>query len=413
MATVLKNGAAALLTPIAELVQQAEVRECLQWFTKERQWISEQHLALCRVAAPTFLEGKRAEWMVAAFKAIGCEARIDRGGNVVAQFSPDAQGPYLAVTAHLDTVLAPRTPDDISVDADGTMRGPGVSDNGAGLAALLAIARALKTCPAGINRNSLLFVANVCEEGEGNLSGMRFLCRQANLANKFKGFLVLDGPSIDHITCQALASRRFEVTFQGSGGHSWSDFGIGNPVHALSRTVASFMDESSDIGPSSLPRTSYNFGLIDGGTSINSIPAEARAKVDIRSEDERKIDELAERLKHCVDRALRKENAVATGGKVSARMKEIGSRPGGALAENSSMLSVIRAVDAHFGIRSHLDCASTDANVPLSMGVPAVSIGVGGRGGGAHTPAEWFHPEGRETGLKRVLLILAGLLRRQ
>jgi tripeptide aminopeptidase len=227
------------------------------------------------------------------------------------------------------------------------------------------------------------------------------------------GFLVLDGPSIDHITCQALASRRFEVTFQGSGGHSWSDFGIGNPVHALSRTIASFMDESSDIGPSSLPRTSYNFGLIDGGTSINSIPAEARAKVDIRSEDERKIDELAERLKHCVDRALRKENAVATGGKVSARMKEIGSRPGGALAENSSMLNVIRAVDAHFGIRSHLDCASTDANVPLSMGVPAVSIGVGGRGGGAHTPAEWFHPEGRETGLKRVLLILAGLLRRQ
>ncbi len=413
MATVLKNGAAALLTPIAELVQQSEMRESLQWFAKERQWISEHHLALCRVPAPTFLEEKRAEWMVAQFKTIGCEARIDRGGNVVAQFSPDAQGPYLAVTAHLDTVLAPRTPDDITLDADGTMRGPGVSDNGAGLAALLAIARALKVCPAGINRASLLFVANVCEEGEGNLSGMRFLCRQANLANKFKGFLVLDGPSIDHITCQALASRRFEVTFQGSGGHSWSDFGIGNPVHALSRTIASFMDESADIGPSYLPRTSYNFGLIDGGTSINSIPTEARAKVDIRSEDEGKIDELADRLKHCVDRALKKENAAATGGKVNARMKEIGSRPGGALAEDSPMLNVIRAVDAHFGIRSHLDCASTDANVPLSMGVPAVSIGVGGRGGGAHTPAEWFHPEGREMGLKRVFLILAGLLRRQ
>jgi tripeptide aminopeptidase len=413
MATVLKNGAAELLTPVAELLQQPEIRECLQWFSKERQWISDQHLALCRVPAPTFLEQKRAEWMVAQFKAIGCEARIDRGGNVVAQFSPDSQGPYLAVTAHLDTVLAPRTPEDISVDADGTMRGPGVSDNGAGLAALLAIARALKTCPAGINRASLLLVANVCEEGEGNLSGMRFLCRTANLSNKFKGFLVLDGPSVDHITCQALASRRFEVTFLGSGGHSWSDFGIGNPVHALSRTIASFIEESADIGPSYLPRTSYNFGLIDGGTSINSIPTESRAKVDIRSEDEDKIDELADRLKQCVERSLKKENAGATGGRVSARMKEIGSRPGGALAESSPMLSLIKVVDAHFGIRSHLDCASTDANVPLSMGVPAVSIGVGGRGGGAHTPAEWFHPEGRETGLKRVLLILAGLLPRE
>ncbi len=405
MATVVKNG------PIAVL--ESEIRECLQWFTKERQWIAEQHAALCRVAAPTFLEQKRAEWMVAQFKALGWEARIDRGGNVVAQFATETQGPFLAVTAHLDTVLAPRNPDDITVEADGTLRGPGVSDNGAGLVALLALARALKACPTEINTASLLFVANVCEEGEGNLSGMRFLCRQSNFSGKFKGFLVLDGPSVDHITCQALASRRFEIAFQGSGGHSWSDFGIGNPVHALSRTISWFMDESQAIGPNYVPRSSYNFGLIEGGTSINSIPTEARAKVDIRSEDERKIDELAERLKHCVDRSVKRENAGATGGKVSAKMKEIGSRPGGILAEDAQMLNVIRSVDAHFGIRSHLDCASTDANVPLSMGVPAVSIGVGGKGGGAHTPAEWFHPEGRETGLKRLVMILAGLLRKQ
>ncbi|MEP6539518.1 MAG: M20/M25/M40 family metallo-hydrolase, partial [Bryobacteraceae bacterium] len=169
------------------------MRDCLLWFNRERQWINEQHLQLARIAAPTFLEQKRAEWMVAQFRAMGCEARIDRGGNVIAQLNPDPKGPYVALTAHLDTVLAPRSPEDIFLDADGTMHGPGVSDNGAGLVALLAIARAMKSCPIETSGASLLFVANVGEEGEGNLSGMRFLCGKSALAGKIRSFLVLDG----------------------------------------------------------------------------------------------------------------------------------------------------------------------------------------------------------------------------
>src|SRR3954447_2875134 len=178
---------------LSELIQLPAIREAMQWFSRERQWITEQHLQLCRIPAPTFLEGRRADWMVTQLRTLGWDARIDRGGNVIA-WPESSRGPYVALTAHLDTVLAPRVPEDIRLEPDGTLRGPGVSDNGAGLAALLAIARALKTCPIESNGASVLFVANVGEEGEGNLSGMRFLCRQSTLAGKIRSFLVLDGP---------------------------------------------------------------------------------------------------------------------------------------------------------------------------------------------------------------------------
>src|SRR5436305_11473247 len=162
-----KNPAAPLVTDVS---QAPGVRDCLTWFSKEKSWIHEQHLQLCRIPAPTFLEQKRAEWMVERFRSIGYQARIDRGGNVIAQLSATAPGPFLALTAHLDTVLAPRNPEEILLEADGTMRGAGVSDNGAGLAALLAIARALADCSQVDGANSVLFVATVGEEGEGNLS---------------------------------------------------------------------------------------------------------------------------------------------------------------------------------------------------------------------------------------------------
>jgi di/tripeptidase len=159
------------------------------------------------------------------------------------------------------------------------------------------------------------------------------------------------------------------------------------------------------------PRSSYNFGIIEGGSSINSIPSQARAKVDIRSESAAKLEEISALLTTCVEKALEFENDRAIGGKVNAKIKEIGSRPGGRLPDDAPILQYVRAVDAHLGIRSHLDCASTDANIPLSIGLPAISIGAGGQGGGAHTPQEWFHPEGREFGLKRILLTLLLLLR--
>jgi di/tripeptidase len=194
----------------------------------------------------------------------------------------------------------------------------------------------------------------------------------------------------------------------GPGGHSWSDYGIANPVHAISRAIAYFTEHK--LPGNGSPRSSYNFGIIEGGSSINSIPTQARTKVDVRSERASKLEEIANLLTSSVERALESENDRASGGKVTAKIKEIGSRPGGRLDDDAPILQCVRAVDAHLGIRSHLDCASTDANIPLSMGLSAISIGAGGQGGGAHTPREWFHPEGRELGLKRILLTLLLLL---
>ena len=393
---------------VGELAGERPLRDCLQWFTREKQWINEIHLALCRIPAPTFLEQQRAEWMAAQFRALGCEAALDRAGNVVATLGPASEGPYVALTAHLDTVLTPRTKEDIAVEPDGRLRGPGVSDNGAGLAALLAVARALKSGPRLDDTFSkLVFIANVGEEGEGNLSGMRFLCKQSPLAKKFGAFLILDGATTDHITNRALGSRRFEVTFTGPGGHSWSDYGVGNPVHALSRAVALFSEVRLNGGP----KSSINVGLIEGGTGINAIPALARAKVDIRSESNEKMDELVELLNGSIERSREVENQRATGGKVSVKIREIGARPAAHMPDDARILMFLRAVDGHLGIRSHLDCASTDANIPMSLGIPALSIGAGGLGGGAHTAQEWFKPEGRDLGLKRILLTLWLLLR--
>ncbi len=398
---------AALARIAADAAKSPLLRDALQWFQREKQWINDQHAHLCRIPAATFFEQKRAEWMLAQFRAIGWSARIDRAGNVIAQPVENRQGPYIALTAHLDTVLAPRHSEEVFTSSDGRLHGPGVADNGAGLAALLAIARVVASFPgmAEVFRR-LVLIANVGEEGEGNLSGMRYLCRQSSTGGKIEAFLILDGPNNDHITSQALASRRFDITVTGPGGHSWSDYGIANPVHALSRAITYFSEHLNThrLPGNGVPRSSFNFGILEGGSSINSIPTEARTKVDIRSESAAKLDEFADLLTGSVERAIDVENDWATGGKVTAKIKEIGSRPGGRLADDAAILQYIRAVDTSMGIRSHLDCASTDANIPLSMGLPALSIGAGGQGGGAHTLREWFHPDGRELGLKRILL---------
>jgi acetylornithine deacetylase/succinyl-diaminopimelate desuccinylase-like protein len=391
-----------------QLAGSRGIRDCLQFFTREKQWINDAHLQLCRIPAPTFAEAERAQWMASQFRSIGWEAAVDKAGNAVAMMDAAAAEPYVALTAHLDTVIAPRTRDEIAAGPDGKLRGPGVSDNGAGLAALLAVARAMRSCPRWEDTHAnVLLVANVGEEGEGNLSGMRFLCKQSPLAKRIRAFLVLDGATTDHITTQALGSRRFEVTFTGPGGHSWSDYGAGNPVHALSRAIATFTEARLN----GAPRSSLNVGVIEGGASINAIPAMARAKVDIRSESNEKLDELVSALNSAVERSQEVENQMATGARVSARLREIGSRPAAVLPRDAPILHYVRAVDAHLGIRSHLDCASTDANIPLSLGIPAISIGAGGQGGGAHTLQEWFSPDGRDLGLKRILLTLAMLLR--
>lgn len=400
------------LESIDELAEADGIRDCLRWIAQQRRWADEKHLEICRIPSPTFQEELRAHWMVGQFRQLGLEADTDRAGNVIARF-PDASDDHpLALTAHLDTVLVPRGPEDVRIGGDGRFYGPGVSDNGAGLTALLSLAAALAQGRLTGSIPPAVFVANVGEEGEGNLSGMRYLCRASGLADEIRGFLVIDGPSTDHITSKAVASRRYEVALTGPGGHSWSDYGTANPVHALSRVIALFTDaQANGSSRFSEERTSFNFGTFEGGASVNSIPTEARAKVDLRSETPSRIDELSTILTDSVEKALESENGRATGGKLSAKIREIGSRPGGRLDSQAVLLRCIQTVDAHLGIRARLDAASTDANIPLSLGLEAVAVGAGGEGGGAHTPAEWYNPQGREIGLKRILLTLALLVR--
>jgi tripeptide aminopeptidase len=416
---------------IGQLAEQSAFVNAQRWFTRERAWINEQQLQLCRIPAPTFFEQQRAEWFRARLESLEWRAKVDRAGNVLATFQIAEGEPRFVLSAHLDTVLAPTRPEEIYFAPDGRLCGPGVSDNGSGLSALLALAGMLsETIELHELASSLLLVANVGEEGEGNLNGMRYLCRpskptvvssngaQATPAPQtgavelagIKAFIVLDGPSLDHITAQALASRRFEISFTGPGGHSWNDYGTPNPVHALAEAM-SFFVESADSRASGerKRRSSYNFGLVEGGTSINSIPSSARAKLDLRSEEPAILDDFSTLLTSAVERGLERENKGARVARLTAKIRELGSRPGGKLAEQSPLLRTVQAVDAHLHIRSRVDCASTDANIPLSLGIPAISIGTGGQGGGAHTSQEWYQPDGRELGLRRILLVLAAL----
>lgn len=397
---------------IAQMAASPDYFEAQRWFARERGWIIEQHVQLCRIPAPTFFEAERAQWFRGQLNALGWRARIDRAGNVLATVAESAASTSLVVSAHLDTVFAPSRSDDIFIASDGRLIGPGVSDNGSGLSALLALGRLLAE-NRGLHdlASKILLVANVGEEGEGNLSGMRYLCRttEPELA-KVAAFVVLDGPSTEHVTAQALASRRFEIIFSGPGGHSWNDYGTPNPVHAAGDLISYFVQSAeARVAAERKTRCSYNFGIMEGGTSVNSIPATARAKLDLRSENPAILDDLASLLNASVERSLERENHASRGARLSAKIKELGSRPGGKLPDNSRLLRMVQSVDAYLNIRSRIDCASTDANVPLSLGLPAVSIGAGGQGGGAHTAGEWYQPEGRELGLQRILLLLAAI----
>lgn len=405
----------------SQIVNRTEFGQAQRWFVQERAWINDMHLQLCRIPAATFFERQRAEWLRQQLENLGWAAQLDRAGNVLGVFG-DGGGPRsLVVSAHLDTVFAPARAEEVYFAPDGRIVGPGTSDNGAGLSALLSLCRLLSSHPEWhALASSLLIVANVGEEGEGNLSGMRYLCQQSQIhpskgpqptaLSGARAFVVLDGPSIEHITAQALASWRYEVTFTGTGGHTWNDQGTPNPVHALGDTIASFLRSANAIAASgNRPQCSYNFSVVEGGTSINSIPASARAKLDIRSEDPAMLNELSALVAATVERSLEQENRAAKGRRLTAKIKDLGSRPGGRLPADSPVLRAIQMVDAQLNIKSRLQCASTDANVPLSLGLHAISIGAGGHGGGSHTREEWYQPEGREVGLRRILLLLAVL----
>jgi tripeptide aminopeptidase len=386
------------------LADQPQVREALNWLDENLDWTTAQQIRLTEIPAPSFEEEKRAQAVKDILSAQGLAVFTDKVGNVIGELRGTQDKEVVLLAAHLDTVFPAAT--EIKVRREGDrLIAPGISDNGTGLAGLLAVARAIQAAKIK-PRRTILFAANVGEEGEGNLRGMRALIDAYHA--KLRAVIVLDGSGIDHVTTKALASRREEVVITGPGGHSWSDFGMPNPINALVRGSVRFINTKVPT----TPRTTFNLGQIEGGTSVNSIPYEAKLKVDLRSENEDEITRMESALRDCIAAGVKDEMDNArdrTRGKLEWKINLIGSRPGGELIQDSPLLDALRNADLSVGNTSRNERSSTDANIPLSMGIEAIAIGAGGNGGGAHSLQEWYEPTERELGLKRVLLTLLGV----
>jgi len=397
-------------TAAAALLDDARVAHVLEFLRADASATTDEQIRITEIPAPPFHEGARAAYMKKLLSAAGLRVEIDGTGNVIGEYAGTSQD-IVMLAAHMDTVFPAGT--NVSVKREGgRLLAPGISDNGTGLAALVVIARALREAKIKTN-NTILFVADVGEEGEGNLRGMRALVDAYK--KRLKYVIALDGSATEYVTTAALASRRVEISITGPGGHSWSDFGTPNPIHALGRGIGRFV--AARVPES--PRTSFNIGEIEGGTSVNSIPARAQMKVDLRSESDVELGKIESFLRDSVQSGIDEEMAAArdrgmAGGTTTLDLKisVLGVRPAGELPENSPLLAALLAADTRLGNRSRRERSSTDANIPLSVGIHAISIGAGGRSGGAHTTEEWFEPIGRELGLQRValtLLAVAGL----
>ena len=394
----------AELTSVSSLVQNKRVVQALAALDQLSSWITEQQILLTEIPAPTFQESARAEAVRKLFATAGLRTRTDSAGNVIGERPGASRKDAVLISAHLDTVFPHGTC--VKVQRDGRrLTAPGISDNGTGLASIVGLARALHTAKLRTHF-TLLFAANSCEEGEGNLRGMRKLIE--TFRPRLRAVVAVDGAATDYITTMALASRRLEVTLTGCGGHSWADFGMPNPAHALSRGINKFL---ATRVPDS-PRTTFNVGVLHAGTSVNTICGRAGAKVDMRSESETELDRLESALRKAIDAGICEEMAAAAEAghasdpRIEVAFRSLGDRPGGELPADAPLLEAIRQADRHLNNQSRVERSSTDANIPLSLGIPAISVGGGGRSGGAHTPCEWYDPTGRELGVKRILLTL-------
>ena len=390
------------VTRIAEL---RNVHDAFAWFRSHARELEELQLQVTAIPAPPWGEAARSAWLTARFAELSLSAvQQDELGNVFGVLpGSDPTAPYIALSAHIDTVFPAGTPIDVRRDAD-RLYGPGISDNGSGIVALLAIAGALRASSIA-HQAPILFIGDVGEEGEGDLRGMRYIFQQPAWSASIASLLVLDGAGTDTIIAEGLGSRRYEITVRGHGGHSWSDFGVANPIVALARIIDRFTRTSVPA----TPKTTFNIGIINGGTSVNSIPESATMRVDTRSASVEELDRLERALHEAVDAVIPELTGRKKQELLTAEVRVIGNRPAADLPADSQLLKTIRAVDAQLRNTARIQRASTDANVPLSLGREAIAIGAGGAGGGAHTIHEWYDPAGRDLGLKRILLLALAL----
>ncbi|GAC1400220.1 MAG: M20/M25/M40 family metallo-hydrolase [Pyrinomonadaceae bacterium] len=392
------------------LVSAPAVRCAFEFFETHADEITAAQIALVEIPAPPFGERVRAEYLCAQFEKFNLsDPKIDPEGNVVALRRGKHSHPLLVLTAHLDTVFPEGTNCKVR-RRDGKLYAPGISDDGCGLAALVTFARLFDEQKIE-TKGSLLFVGTVGEEGEGNLRGARYLLSEGEWAKDVDAFISLDGPGIERITHAALGSRRYRVTLAGAGGHSWGDFGTPNPVHAMGRAIARLAAYPTPREP----RTTFNVGHVEGGASVNVIPREAKMEVDLRSESAEELSRLDAFFRRAVSDAVSEENnAQVSRHKNGHRqplhldMKIIGDRPSGATSKDSSLVRLAEDATRAVGFTPRLECASTDSNIAIARGIPAVTLGTGGTSANIHTLDEWYDPTGRAAGLKRALIVVLG-----
>jgi len=373
--------------------------------TSETQTIADQ-IRFCEVPAPPFKEAARAGELERAFKQLGLRSvRLDRAGNVLAVRPGAAPRPHLVIASHLDTVFPEET--NVKVSRVGSqLRGPGIGDNCRGLAVLVAIVRALERARVQ-TPGTITFVANVGEEGLGDLRGMKALFGES-LKGQIDRFVSIDGGGL-HITNSAVGSHRYRVAFNGPGGHSFGAFGRPNPAHALGRAAAKI----ADLQVPSQPKTTFNIGRIGGGTSVNAIPFEAWMEVDMRSSDRAALAALDAQFQAAVDSAVVEENARwGHSGGVTVKKELVGDRPAGSTPDGSAIVRTAEAVGRALGVALVLAEGSTDANIPMSMKIPAITIGAGGQGSDAHALNEWFDTTDSWKGTQNAVLLAIALAQR-
>jgi len=366
----------------------AKVRAALDILKADNAWTLQQQIELTQIPAPPFKESARGAEYKKRLEALGLRnVRVDAVGNVIAERKGVGTGPTVVIAGHLDTVFPEGT--DVTVKRDGDkLRAPGIGDDDRGLAVVLAVARAFEK--AGVQTNgTVYFIGNVGEEGPGNLRGTRHLFT-TELKGKIDYFISVDDSGLG-IASRAVGSNRYRVTYHGPGGHSYGAFGIPNPIHALGRAIAGI----ADIQVPTTPKTTFNVGIIQGGTSVNSISGDGVMEVDMRSEDAASLATVNAKVQRILQDALTAENArwpgaKAQAAKLSLKIDTIGIRPTGAQADSARIVVTAIAAGKALGFTSTTSASSTDANIPISLGIPGIRIGGGGSNDGAHSLGEWY-----------------------
>lgn len=394
---------------VSQLLEQADVRAAHEQIVATDDQTLVDQIGLTEIPAPPFGEELRGRRMVELLVEAGLtDVHQDGVGNVLGVRPGAEDREPLVLSAHLDTVFPAGTDVTVCVDGD-VLRAPGISDDARGLAALVAVARALSK--AGITtRRPILFAATVGEEGRGDLRGVRHLFRAEGTASEAAGFISLDGAGLDYVVTRGLGARRFRVVLRGRGGHSWNDWGTPNPIHALGRAVGALAAWPKPTEPA-LSLTVARWG---GGTSVNAIPSEAWVDLDLRSESSRRLDDGEDRLRAVLDRSVAEENSGVTGqaGGLHLEVSVVGNRPTGVTDLDSPLVEAALAATGAAGAEPRVTAASTDANLPMSLGIPAITLGAGGSAGAVHTTDEWYRNEDGPVGIQRALhtlLLVSGV----